>query len=435
MKAHIARVDSLFQQLENLPQISDDNKKRLERKFRLEFNYNSNHMEGNTLTYSETELLLYFEDTKGSHTMREFDEMRAHDVAFNFIKELATSDRPLTEQIIKQLNEIILVKPFWKDAITPNGQPTRRLIKVGDYKEYPNSVRLQNGEIFEYASPSDTPILMGDLVSWFRKEEKEIHPCILATMLHYKFVRIHPFDDGNGRVARLLMNYVLIKSGYPPIVVKSSDKTNYLRALNAADAGEDQTLIEYMAEQLVWSLEVSIKATKGESIDEPGDLDKKIKELNRRLRIQEGKQVTVRKDSASLEGILLNVFMPLAKKFEERLSDLEIHFKERKISILANDAPATILKIRSRIKEAPSEVHSLTFLLSFMGFRSGKKPLDAHSSFRIVFFGNVYEIQDGKITRYSKLYDEILTDEEQAEIVEYVGAKMVEQIEASIEKS
>ncbi|HMT03882.1 MAG TPA: hypothetical protein PKD00_11400, partial [Burkholderiales bacterium] len=71
---------------------------------------------------------------------------------------------------IKNLNEILLVRPFWKEAIIQGGQPTNRLIKIGNYKEYPNHVRLQNGEIFEYATPIETPIKMDELMEWYRAE-------------------------------------------------------------------------------------------------------------------------------------------------------------------------------------------------------------------------------------------------------------------------
>jgi Fic family protein len=279
MENTIKKIEALISNLKELSPIKAELQLKLDKKFRLEFNYNSNHMEGNTLTYSETELLLIFDETKGNHTLREYEEMKAHDIALQLIKDWAAdSDRPLTETNIKNLNEVILVKPFWKDAITPDGQKTRRLIKVGDYKEFPNSVQLSNGEIFEYASVTDTPILMGDLMKWYRDEENknELHPVALAALLHYKLVRIHPFDDGNGRISRLLMNFVLLKNSLPPVVIKSADKRNYLAALNAADAGDMNSFIKYIAEQLVWSLELSIRAAKGESIEEPDDIEKEI---------------------------------------------------------------------------------------------------------------------------------------------------------------
>ena len=210
----IQHINSLVEDLQGLQPLKPEFQRKLDKKFRLEFNYNSNHLEGNTLTYGETELLLIFDQTKGNHTLREYEEMQAHDVALRLVQQLARDqEQPISEADIKELNKIILVRPFWKDAITPDGQQTRRQITVGEYKKYPNSVRLANGELFEYVSPTDTPIKMGELIRWFREEctKREMHPLELAALLHYKFVLIHPFDDGNGRISRLLMNYVLLK--------------------------------------------------------------------------------------------------------------------------------------------------------------------------------------------------------------------------------
>jgi len=281
-------IDQLSATYHSLLPMSPENQHRWDKKVRLEFNYNSNHIEGNTLTYGETELLLLFDETHGSRPMRDYEEMKAHDVAFQKIKEWATdTETPLTEQDIKNLNQIILVQPFWKNAITPDGQPTRRQITVGNYKTQPNSVRLPNGELFEYTAPQEVPIRMQELMEWYRDEQTALHPITLAAMFHYKFVCIHPFDDGNGRVSRLLMNYVLLAHKLPPVVIKSSDKQNYLHALHLADTGQYEAFIRYIAEQVVHSLEMAIKAAKGESIEEPDDLDKEIALVARQLQHQE----------------------------------------------------------------------------------------------------------------------------------------------------
>src|SRR6218665_3708554 len=124
MQNAISKIDELHAALKKLLPMKPDLQAKLDKKFRLEFNYNSNHIEGNTLTYSETELLLFFDQTQGNRTYREYEEMR-------LVKEWAADkERPLTETNIKNLNEVILAKPFWKDAITPDGQKTRRQIKV-----------------------------------------------------------------------------------------------------------------------------------------------------------------------------------------------------------------------------------------------------------------------------------------------------------------
>ena len=116
--------------------------------------------------------------------------------------------------------------------------------------------------------------MMGDLMEWYKNNTDE--PVIVAADLHHKFVCIHPFDDGNGRIARLLMNYHLLKNNLPPVVIKSDDKKNYLRALQEADAGDLDSIRTYIAEKLIWSLELNIKAAKGESPDELGDWEKKL---------------------------------------------------------------------------------------------------------------------------------------------------------------
>jgi len=266
----INKIESLKQEFAALQPLSIDRQDKLNKKFRLEFNYNSNHIEGNTLTYGETVLYLIFDKTTGEHEGREYEEMRASDVALKLIQEFAADkERPLTEAFIRNLNEIILVRPYWANAITPDGQQTRRLITPGEYKKHYNSGRLQNGEIFNYASPEETPALMTDLVQWYLDAIKKeaLHPVSLAALLHYKFVRIHPFDDGNGRISRLLMNYALYYYGFPPVIIKSVNKKDYLFALNKADAGDVNSFVAYIAKQSLLSLELSIKAATGEDIE------------------------------------------------------------------------------------------------------------------------------------------------------------------------
>jgi Fic family protein len=165
--------------------------------------------------------------------LRDYEEMKAHDVGIAYVRDLAAEERVIGETDIRDLNKIILKEPFWKEAITPEGQPTRKHIVPGDYKSSPNNVRTATGEIFAFSSPEQTPAKMHDLVTWLRDslESRTIHPIQLVAKLHHDFVLIHPFDDGNGRVARLLVNYVLLRLGYPPLIIKSEDKAAYLAAL------------------------------------------------------------------------------------------------------------------------------------------------------------------------------------------------------------
>jgi Fic family protein len=293
-------IEALHAEWQKLQPLSPENQKKLDQKFMLDFNFNSNHLEGNTLTYGQTKLLLIFGDTTGDAKLRDYEEMKAHNVGLELIKREALDKmRPLTESFIRDLNRTIMVENFWKAAKTPNGEDTRMEVQVGAYKTRPNSVITSTGEEFEYASPQETPAMMADLVAWYNAEgEKgELSPIELAALFHYRYIRIHPFEDGNGRIARLLVNYILHRHGYPMVVVRSDDKESYLRILHQCDVqtglqpadGANASLsqikpfTDYLGAQLQHALELGIKAAKGESLEEPDDLDKKLALLQQEI--------------------------------------------------------------------------------------------------------------------------------------------------------
>ncbi len=251
---------------------------RLWRKLRLEWNYNSNHIEGNTLTYAETELLLIHGRTGGGRPMRDYEEMKAHDVAIEHTRRLGRSDQPFHQGDIRDLNTILLKEPFWAGAETPDGQPTRKRIVPGRYKTQPNHVRTATGELHRFAEPEETPALMEEWTRDFQRDlERSAYPLpLFLAGSHWRFLRIHPFDDGNGRTARLLVNYVLLRRDLPPVVIKSADRDHYIGGLQNADVGRILPLAQFMLENVLWSLELAIRAAKGESIQEPGDTDKEI---------------------------------------------------------------------------------------------------------------------------------------------------------------
>ena len=131
------------------------------KKIRLEWSYNSNRIEGNTLTYSETELLIFNDQDAGDHLKRDYQEMKAHDLAVEKVREFAgDKERHLTEADIRNLNRLILKEPFWKEAETQDGQFTRKQIFPGEYKTRPNHVRTVTGEIFKFAIPEEVPAKM-----------------------------------------------------------------------------------------------------------------------------------------------------------------------------------------------------------------------------------------------------------------------------------
>lgn len=410
---------------------------------------------------------LIFDNTKGRHSWREYQEMMAHDVAYQLVQQWAKDPRPLAEADIKNLNKIILSQPFWKDAITPDGQTTRRLITIGEYKQQPNSVRLTNGEMFEYASLTDTPILMGELVQWYNAQtkndaahpdfqdwlfrhtrstlENEAHPLLLAALLHYKFVRIHPFDDGNGRIARLLMNYVLLTIGLPAVVIKSADKKNYLRALNTADAGDTQTFVNYIGEQLIWSLELTIKAAKGENVEEMNDLDKELVLLQKQL--AEKTVLTVQATPEIVVETFYQNLVPLFIMLEEKLNTLAPYFfeiqRDLQIQVWGKQSTAHGIPMNSDewynyfaepydkyLIKTNERVNNIRYSYILRGFKSSIAANNYTVYIETVFSDYNFTIQPsvGEINSFQFPYEYQLSKEEMQKIITPLIKQIIEQI-------
>ena len=221
-----------------LQPLSDRDREMLSRRFTIDFNYNSNHIEGNTLTYGQTEILLLFGKIVGEAEARDIQEMTASNVGLKMMTEEAKlKQTPLTQHFIRTLHKTLLREDYTEYRMLPGGVQTSYVIHAGQYKTRPNSVITRYGDRFEYASPEETPALMSDLVGWYNEAESsgKFTPVELAAIFHYRYIRIHPFEDGNGRIARLMVNYILTRHDYPMIVVRSRKKKDYLEALHRTD--------------------------------------------------------------------------------------------------------------------------------------------------------------------------------------------------------
>ncbi len=336
----MTEIETLYSEWLSYQPLPEEASNRLKQKFMLEFNYNSNHIEGNTLTYGQTELLLLFGKVAEAAEMKDLEDMKAHNVGLKMmIEEASNSERQLSENFIRQLHHTLLREDYKVYRESDTGAVTSYTVHAGQYKTRPNSVITATGERFEYASPEETPALMHDLIEWYKEEEikKALTPIQLAAVFHYRYIRIHPFEDGNGRIARLLVNYILLRHNYPMIVVKTKNKQHYLNALNQCDVtvgmvpsvgahAEIEQLtpfVSYMENCLIWALNTCLKAAKGESIEEDDDFDKELAILERQIKQKED----AKKQAASLYNVLKSpdrvwdvleyVYFPIAEKLSE----------------------------------------------------------------------------------------------------------------------
>lgn len=441
MSQTLTDLEALRDEWQSLQPLKPEDEARLWQKFRLEWNYHSNHIEGNTLTYGETELFFLHDRIQAGHTHREYVEMKAHDAAIEHVRDLASDDRNLREGDIRDLNKIALKEPFWKDAITSDGQPTKKQIVPGEYKTTPNNVVTATGEIFFFARPEDTAPKMQDFVAWLNRELADHlhHPVEIAARCHHDFVLIHPFDDGNGRVARLLVNYILLKTGYPPLIVRSEKKASYLSALQQADAGNLDPLVEHLATELRWSLETAIKAGRGTGIEDVSDVEKELALFVRQQKL--GKRDVIRLSPQIAAELYELSWRNLFERFENKMSQVSPLFATT-VWTAQSSLPKKAVEWSAHLQELLKLVkpgNRFARIVTFGGYNGpAVAPFVESVELRMVFEEFAYDVvrvfkgRRGNVVK--KLYSEPILSDEADEIASQLLKLIFEDIKTQAGK-
>lgn len=418
----IEQAIGLKAELDALRPISGEQERRIMQKFRLDWNYHSNNLEGNSLTYGETKALIMFGLTAQGKPLQDHLEIEGHNEAIEHISEIVKGDYPLTESLIRQIHKLLLKKSYSVSAITPDGLPTTKVIEVGKYKALPNHVKTVTGEIFYFAYPEETPFLMTALVEWYREkaEDSATNPLVLAAEFHYRFIRIHPFDDGNGRTARILMNFILMKFGFPPVIIKTEEKRDYFSALQLADSGVLSAFVEHIAKNQIRSLEIMIRGAKGESIEENDDLDKELALLEARLnknksQIQRSQEVVLDLFDNSIVPLFQKYYVSF-KKFEKFYVKTTFHFKSNQT--ISDDLNIALNRIRPLIDDTTVEFIMLAHFDTFRYADYGN--FNFLSQLSIMLGPNSYFVLTyDKKKSQEKNYGERLLEEEIEDFVKY----------------
>ena len=217
--------------------------KKLKEQFLLEWTYNSNAIEGNTLTLQETELVINRGLTIGNKSLKEHFEAINHKECINLIEKYVQKKKDLSLEIIKELHLSIL-----KNIDD---------IQAGVFRR--TNVRIL-GAVHIPPAPIKIGKLLEDFINWYYENKHIIPIPELAAFVQYKFVCIHPFIDGNGRTARLLMNLVLMQNGYPPAVILNLDRKKYYRVLRQADLDKPKEYIDFIGKSIERSLVIYLNA-------------------------------------------------------------------------------------------------------------------------------------------------------------------------------
>lgn len=239
----LRRVQDKKNQLDRFRPLTGIEVRSIKESLTLEWTYNSNGIEGNSLTLRETKMVLEEGMTVKGKSLREHFEAVNHQDAIEHVESLVHPSYKLQERDILDVQALVL----------------QRIEKeyAGRYRT--SGVRISGAN---FVPPNALKIdrFMSELLDWVQSIDAEIHPLIKATIFHHRFVWIHPFFDGNGRTARLITNLLVMKHGYPPLIILKNDRQKYYRALNQANKEDYGKLLLLMLQSMERSLDIYLGA-------------------------------------------------------------------------------------------------------------------------------------------------------------------------------
>ena len=238
------RLEEKLKKLNKLRPLPKSAVQKLREKFQIEMTYNSNAIEGNSLTLKETFLVINEGITIKGKPLKDHLEVKNHQAALEYLYDLVDKDKKHTvsEILLRNLHRIIIQETDKEWA----GRYRNADVIIGGAKHKPpNALQV--------------PQRMRDLIRWLTAQKKQTHIIELAALLHHKLVHINPFFDGNGRTARLSMNLLLMQAGFPLVIILKNDRKKYYDVLDKADSGAYEPLVKFIAQSIERSLDIYLK--------------------------------------------------------------------------------------------------------------------------------------------------------------------------------
>ena len=238
------RIDGKLKILNSLRPLPVPAVKKLQEQFKIEMTYNSNGIEGNTLTLKETFLVISEGITIKGKPLKDHLEAKNHYEALEYLYSLVEKDNSqnISEYLIRNLHKLVTAET---DKEWAGNYRNSNVIIVGSEHTPPDAFEVS--------------IVMGDLIKWLRENQKKLHPIELAAIFHHKLVFIHPFFDGNGRTARLAMNLLLMQKSYPMAVMLKNDRKKYYQTLSRADEKDYAPFVRFIAQAVERTLDIYLK--------------------------------------------------------------------------------------------------------------------------------------------------------------------------------
>ncbi|MFA9190654.1 Fic family protein [Flavobacterium sp. FZUC8N2.13] len=324
-------IDAIKAKVAAFGELTIEQKKKINYKFRLEWNFNSNSMEGNTLTIEETRSVMVGNLTVNDKPLKDVLEMQGHDKVISEILKIGKGDLRLSEKRIKEIHSGIM-----------HEENPEQKNKIGQWKEQANEIINSKGEKYLFVAPEEVPDKIHALlnktnasIDAIKANKKNApHPIDVALEFHLEYLDIHPFYDGNGRTARILTNLILISLGYNPFWINEKDRTIYYNYISDIQGygGSKELFFEYCAGLIERSEQLVLKAIQDIDIEEEDDLHKEISLLKRQL---EGENFT--KSPKNIYDVFQFISTDVWQPLSTILINFDDLFSESNTKLFIND--------------------------------------------------------------------------------------------------
>jgi Fic family protein len=442
LKDNLKQINDLQAKIKSFGKLNNELLRKIEYRFRLDWNFYSNNMEGNTLTRRETRTVMAGLLTVKDKPIKDVYEMNGHDNTIHKILKMAGGEMNVSESRIREIHLGIMFE-----------EVEDRKKWVGEWKTVDNVVTNYKDEVFTFSSHLDVKEEIHALVNWLNAESDKIkaaksgalHPVILAFEFHLRFLTIHPFYDGNGRVSRILMNIILLSFGFPAVIIRKEEgeETAYYRYLGDLQAygAPPADYYSFMSGLVIRSQSLVLDAIDGKDITGPEDLDKEIALLKAELG-GDSKEITIKYSFEVASSIVTNVFLPIVSRLLDKVSLLENLFLEKEEIFWLNNSGTSkggISNFTARLIDLnlnSDMVRSIQFEVNLNGFKKAyTNTFGSTIRVSIKFDPYCYIVcsKDEKV-KVTRLFDEHLSDAEINELVAYEIKSVMDQIRANTQK-
>jgi Fic family protein len=451
------KIDTIKEKIVQNGKLTKEQLNKINNKFRLEWNFNSNSMEGNTLTIEETRSVMVGNLDVHQKPIKDVLEMKGHDEVISEILKIGKGEQRLSERRIKDIHLGIM-----------HEEDPERKKKIGNWKPENNEIFNHKGEKYTFVDWELVPERMHDLLNKtnaaidaiLANSKNAPHPIDVALQFHLEYLEIHPFYDGNGRTARILTNLILIALGYTPFWITKDERFIYYNFISDIQSygGDKDAFYLYVAGLVERSEQLVLDIIEGKDIEDEDDVEKELELLKRQLKAKDDKVLP--KSNEIIKELYDNSYRKLFENLIEKTRKFDDMFVEKKIQCSAESNRSynrgleyldeffeNLYEVKSNTVEdiygeepKYKRIDDLRININYNGFiHDGTNTFSQYTNIWVMFQQYYYIINDTNSQSdnnilLKKLYSEALTADEIKIVVNKLSKKLFEDIKAAIKK-